>query len=132
MGGNRGEGVGSCADGHTQETASSVGGCHHDDFDSGRKWLTFHTHIFTSLRPSLSPSLLLHPSPSIGQYCLETRGDAVFNNGACDGKRTTQEQVMALPMGEASYLKPVRLVAGIASNEFAPVVITKPFLLRGR
>ncbi|KAM3568598.1 hypothetical protein VYU27_009283, partial [Nannochloropsis oceanica] len=65
-----------------------------------------------------------------GQYCLETRGDAVFNDGACDGKRTTQEQVMALPMGEASYLKPVRLVAGIASNEFAPVVITKPFLLR--
>ena len=34
-------------------------------------------------------------------------------------------------MGEDSTLKDVTLVAGIASNEFAPVIITKPFVLRG-
>lgn len=84
-----------------------------------------------SFPSSLCPSLFL-PLGLSGQYCLEARGNAVFSDGACDGKRTTQEQVLALPMGDPSVLQPVRLVAGIASNEFAPVVITKPFLLRGR
>ena len=35
-----------------------------------------------------------------GQYCLEARGAALFIDGACDGKRVTQERVLGMPMGE--------------------------------
>ena len=57
-------------------------------------------------------------------------GPALFVDGACDGKRVTTSQTLALPMGDVgSTLQDIFIHAGI-SNHFGLVTIVKPFLLR--
>ncbi|KAM3568988.1 hypothetical protein VYU27_008902 [Nannochloropsis oceanica] len=70
-----------------------------------------------------------------GQYCMEVRGGpALFVDGACDGKRVTGTQTLALPMGEVgsngtSTLEDISIHAGV-SDHFGHVTLVKPFLLR--
>jgi len=61
-------------------------------------------------------------------FIIDVIGDGNFNSGACDGKRISKADTLALPIGQD--LSEIKLVAGFAS-ELSYVTVTPFFTLRG-